>query len=145
MKRIICVLVSLVLAAGLCSCALTEESSDPALTLSMLAEEETVMVHLYSDKGEETLEVEVTDEFLSLMDGKWEKASGQGGADKVLTVTVGTQHEITYFEGGAAMIYYGFASVFEKDRCYYSVELEGELSKLYDYCAENGTVPETEE
>ena len=43
------------------------------------------------------------------------------------------------------MIYYGYATVIEKDRCYYNVTLEGELSDLYDWCLENGTVPEDEE
>ena len=77
--------------------------------------------------------------------GKWEKREGRPDSDKVLTLTVATQHEITYFEDGSVMIYYGYASVFEKDRCYFNVTLDEGIAGLYNWCRDNGTVPETEE
>lgn len=143
MKKAVAALLALIVAAGLWGCAVTEESGYET-ALKALSEAETVLVHLYCD-GEETLELEVTDELSSLIEGKWEKTSGRGGGEKELTITVGTQHEITFFDNGTAMIYYGFTSVIEKDRCYYSVALDGDFEELYDHCQENGTVPETEE
>ena len=144
MKRYISIFLAAVLAFSLSACAVPEKADDPTLTLDVLKSAEEITVHLYGEE-EKALSLEVTDELLSLTEGKWEKMSGRPDADKVLTLTVATQHEITYFEDGSVMIYYGYASVFERDRCYYTVELEGELSELYDWCEENGKVPETEE
>lgn len=143
MKRIIAILLCAVTLFALCSCALTEES-DIDTTLESLKDAEEITAHLY--KGEETsYTLEVTDELLGLVEGKWESAGGQDGGKKVLTLTVGTQHEITFFDNGVAMVYYGYASVLEKDRRYFSVDLDSELEDLYDYIEENGKVLEEED
>ena len=47
-------------------------------------------------------------------------------------------------DNGVAMVYYGYAGVLEKDRRYYTVDLEDELTKLCDYVSENGKVIEEE-
>ncbi len=143
MKRIIALILSALCAFALFGCAVTEESGSDH-TLKSLGEADEVIVHLYGDE-EKSLEVQVTKELEELLSGKWEKAAGRDGGDKVITITVGTQHEITFFDNGRAMIYYGYASVVEKDRRYYNVTLDSDIDNLYDYCVENGTVPETEE
>ncbi len=123
-------------------CAVTEETQFEN-TMEILQEAENVTVHLYKD-GEKSLQVKADDRFISFFEGEWEKASGRDRGEKVLTVTVGTQHEITFFDNGRAMIYYGKTSVVEKDRTYYSVVLDESLESLYTWCSETGTVPETE-
>ena len=143
MKKIFAVLLALSLAAGLFGCAVTEESGYEA-TMETFGDAEKITAHLYRD-GEEALEVEVTEELTGLVGGEWKETDGRSGGEKVLTLTVGTQHEITFFDNGRAMIYYGYASVIEKDRRYYNVTLDSDLDSLYNYCKENGTVPETEE
>lgn len=143
MKKIIAIVISMVMAVCLFGCAVTEETQFEN-TMKILKEAEDVTVHLYKD-GEESLLVEVNDEFVSHFEGEWEKAGGRDGGDKVLTVTVGTQHEITFFDNGRAMIYYGKTSVVEKDRTYYSVVLNESIESLYNWCLETGTVAETEE
>lgn len=145
MKKITGIILAVALLFSLSACAVPEKADDPALTMDVLKEAEEITVHLYKEKEEKSLSLEVTEELLQLTKGKWEKRSGRPDSDKVLTLTVGTQHEITFFENGEAMIYYGYATVIEKDRCYYNVTLDGELSDLYDWCLENGTVPEDEE
>lgn len=142
MKKIVAVIMAMVMALCFFGCAMTEETQYEN-TMDILKEAEDVTVHLYKD-GEESLLVEVDDEFISYFGGEWEKAGGRDGGDKVLTVTVGTQHEITFFDNGRAMIYYGKTSVIEKDRTYYSVVLDESLESFYDWCLETGTVPETE-
>ena len=144
MKRFISILLASVLLFSLSACAVPEKADDPALTMDVLKEAEEITVHLYKEKEEKSLSLEVTEELLRLTKGKWEKRSGRPDSDKVLTLTVGTQHEITFFDNGRAMIYYGKTSVIEKDRTYYSVVLDESLESFYDWCLETGTVPETE-
>lgn len=143
MKRIIAILLCAITLFALCSCALTEESDIDA-TLEALKDAEEITAHLYADE-EISYTLEVTDELCDLVSGKWEAAGGQDGGKKVLTLTVGTQHEITFFDNGVAMVYYGYANVLEKDRRYYTVALDCELDELYDYIEENGKVLEEED
>ena len=145
MKKLLSILLVSVLVFSLSACAIPEKAEDPEKTMEILSEAEEITVHLYGEKEEKTLLLEVTEELLSLTEGKWEKASSRPDGKKVLTLTVGTQHEITYFEDGSVMIYYGYASVFEKDRCYFNVTLDEGIAELYNWCRDNGTVPETEE
>ena len=145
MKKLLSILLVSVLIFSLSACAIPEQAEDPEKTMEILSEAEEITVHLYGEKEEKTLKLLVTEELLSLTEGKWEKASSRPDGKKVLTLTVGTQHEITYFEDGSVMIYYGYASVFEKDRCYFNVTLDEGITKLYNWCRDNGTVPETEE
>lgn len=143
MKKIIAALLCAITVFALCSCALTEESGIES-TLEVLKDAEKITAHVYGD-SETSYELEVTDELLALVEGKWEAAGGQGGGTKVLTLTVATQHEITFFDNGVAMVYYGYASVLEKDRRYFTVDLEENLEKLSDYVTENGKVIEDTE
>ena len=143
MKKIIAALLCAITVFALCSCALTEES-DIESTLKVLEDAKEISAHVYSDE-ETSYELKVTDELLSLVEGEWESAGGQDGGKKVITLTVATQHEITFFDNGVAMVYYGYASVLEKDRRYFTVDLEEELSKLCDYVEENGKVLVDEE
>ena len=143
MKRFIAALLCAITAFALCSCALTEES-DIESTLAVLEEAEEITAHLYSEE-ETSYELSVTDELLALVEGEWTAAGGQDGGTKVLTLTVATQHEITFFDNGVAMVYYGYAGVLEKDRRYFTVELEEDLEKLYDYIEENGKIIVDEE
>ncbi len=143
MKRIIAALLCTITLFTLCSCALTEES-DVDATLAALKDAKEITAHLYTDE-ETSYTLKVKEELLSLIEGDWKKAGGQDGGTKVLTITVGTQHEITFFDNGVAMIYYGYASVFEKDRRYFNVDLNSDLDNLYNYIEENGKVLVDEE
>ncbi|MBQ4066675.1 MAG: hypothetical protein IJD22_03405 [Clostridia bacterium] len=137
MRKLAAVLLILCMAVTSVGCALTEESGFD-YTYNTLKEAESVTVHLYGEDGEEALEVPVRDELTSLFTGEWEHASGQDGGKKTVTVTVQTQHEITFFDNGIAMIYYGYASVAEKDRCYYSVKLDGSVEEICEYAEKHG-------
>ena len=144
MKKIIAALLCAITVFALCSCALTEQS-DIENTLAILKDAEEITAHVYTS-SETSYEIEVTDELLALVEGKWETANGQAGGKKVLTLTVATQHEITFFDNGVAMVYYGYANVIEKDRRYFKVDLNESTEKLSDYITENGKViEETEE
>ncbi len=121
----------------LSGCVLTEESGYGS-TMKALEEADNVTVHLYGEEEEAAYRVPVTEELTSLLKGNWVRASGQDGGTKLLTITVSTQHEITFFDNGRAMIYYGYASVVERDRCYYTAELENELSAIEKYTDKNG-------
>ena len=89
-------------------------------------------------------DVTVTDEFISLFSGEYERSTF-GGGEKILSVTLSMQYEICFFEGDDAMIYYGFCGVFQKDRQYYSVKLDGGVTALLDYIKNNGTISDIEE
>lgn len=143
MKKLIAILLCAITLFALCSCALTEESDIDA-TLKALEKAEEITAHIYKD-GETSYTLEVTDELCGLVKGKWESAGGQNGGTKVLTLTVGTQHEITFFDNGVAMVYYGYAGVLEKDRRYYTVSLDSELDELHSYIEKNGKILEKEE
>lgn len=144
MKRIIATVLCLVLALSLFGCAVTEESGFES-TLEAIKEAEMITAYFYGDEEEPILEVEVTDELCDLMKGQWSAKDSLPEGEKVITVSLGEHHEVTFFDDGSAVIYYGFAGITEKDRCYYSVELESELSELCDWCIDHGTVPEEKE
>lgn len=93
---------------------------------------------------EEYYDVKVTDEFISLFDGEFTK-SGDFEGEKVLSVTVSMQYEITFFSSGDAMIYNGFCGVFQSDRQYYNCRLNGGIDALKDYILNNGTKLNMEE
>jgi len=135
-KRITALLLAVLCALSLFGCGVTEETGYDH-TLAALKEAEKVTVHLYG-KEEESLVVPATDELSSLMAGEWKEAAGQDGGVKLLTVTVGTQHEVTFFDNGRAMIYYGFTSVVERDRRYYEVKLEKSISDIEEYAKKHG-------
>lgn len=145
MKKVIAIFLFAAFLFSLCSCALTAES-DIDSTMAALKDAKEISAHLYKDE-ETSYSLKVTDELLvlDLVEGKWEKAGGQNGGTKVLTLTVGTQHEITFFDNGIAMIYYGYAGVFEKDRRYFSVSLDSSLEDLYSYIEDFGKIIEAEE
>lgn len=98
---------------------------------------------IYGDE-EHYYSVHVTDEFLSLFDGEFVKADRFSG-NKVLSVTLSMQYEITLFDSGDAMIYYGFCNVFQSDRQYYTFKLTNSVDALRDYITENGTTVSLED
>lgn len=150
MKKIIALILSAVAVLGLCACSagggdkkdMAEVRYNEAV--DAVKEAEKLLVHFYDNGEEKTLQIDSCKELEKNLSGTYEKASGKDGGKKILTITVGTQHEITFFDNGRAMIYYGFISVFEKDRYYYEVSLDEGFESLYNWCLENGTVPETE-
>lgn len=135
-KRIIAILLFAVLTVTLCACAVTEESGYEH-TFSEISKSEKVNVYTYKDEG--TLEIDKTEELSEKLSGNWEAVSNYKEGKKVLTISLGEHHEVTFFDNGTAVIYYGFATILEKDRCYYNVTLDSGLDDLYNWCVENGT------
>lgn len=66
-------------------------------------------------------------------------------SDKLLTVTIDMQYEMTFFENGGVMIYHGVCGVFEKDRQYYEVSSDYDVGLLIDFIKNNFSVSESEE
>ncbi len=163
MKRLTALCLVIVFAFSLVSCAMTQGIKPDAVEkrlaekaavkiegteeeMESLKDEKTVSVHLHKDKKKaKTLDLLVTDELLELFSADWKKASSKGGGNKVITFTIDVQHEVTFFDNGRAMIYYGYCSVLEKDRAYYEITLENGLESLYNYAKENGTEPVSDE
>lgn len=143
LKRIIAALLCAVMVVVLCGCALTEESGFES-TLSAIKEAESVKVYTYGD-DEKVLEIEKADVLAECLAGSWEVISSYKEGGKVLTVSLGEHHEITFFDNGTAVIYYGFATILEKDRCYYNVTLDDGLENLLDWCIENGVSQNAEQ
>lgn len=150
MKKIIALILAAITVFGLCACSVGGgDKKDMAKVryneaMDAVKDADKLLVHFYDSEEETTLEIDSCKELEKLLSGTYENVSGKDGGKKVLTVTVGTQHEITFFDNGRAMIYYGFISVFEKDRYYYEFSLDEGFENLYNWCKENGTVPETE-
>lgn len=164
MKRIACSVLAAFLAMAMSSCAHTPESTpDKIIEVLESKAEETVLeegteeeiadsirdknisVHLYKASEEKTLDLVASEELCELFKGEWKEADSKGDGEKIISFTVDTQHEITFFDNGRAMVYYGYCSVYEKDRRYFEISLDGGLDALYDFAAEHGTEPEEEE
>lgn len=137
-RRSIAVLLAFLgVLAVLSGCVRTEESGFD-YTFKALSEAEKVTVHIYNKEEEEAYRVPVTEELIKLVKGEWTPVSGQDGGKKTITLTVDTQHEITFFDNGRAMIFYGYASVVERDRCYYEAKLDGDVAKIEEYTNKHG-------
>ncbi len=164
MKKIVFVVMAVLLATALASCAYTPESTPDKIieVLESKAEEtvldegteeeieasikeKTVSVHLYKEKEEKTLELIADDALCALFEGEWKETDSKGEGEKIISFTVDTQHEITFFDNGRAMVYYGFCTIFEKDRRYFEISLDGGVDALYNFAKEHGIESEEEE
>lgn len=146
MKRIIIFAAALLCAAScfaLSGCSASKQC-EPDELLDAVEAADKVDACIYDD-GDVMLELDAGRELRELMNGDWQKADGRPNGKKVVSVTVATQYEVCFFDDGAAMIYYGYCGVFQKDRQYYKVTLKGELDELVEYIRENGTEIEDEE
>lgn len=142
MKKIVLFVLAAAMTLTFCSCA-----KNPLCTLDAAKEkvlaEETVIVCIYADEKSYEIDADAVKDMLS---GEWTEASRKEGADKVLSVTVGVQYEICFFEDGSAMIYSGLAGIFRRDRAYYEVKLEKSLDEICKAVREGGKeVEEAEE
>ena len=97
----------------------------------------SVTACIYGD-DEQYYNVKVDDGFIFHFYGQFAKADSFSGK-KVLSVTLSMQYEITFFDSGDAMIYYGFCNVFQSDRQYYKFKLNDGLDSLREYIIKNGT------
>ena len=146
---LICLIIS---CAAFCGCSASEECEYESLIAALrevrdavpdedMDEEEAEGINnitacVYGDE-EEYYELKVTDDFIALFDGEFTKSDSYEGK-KILSVTVGMQYEITFFEGSDAMIYYGFCGVFQSDRQYYKYKLTDGVSALREFIISNG-------
>ena len=144
MKRITAGILALILCLSLFGCTVTEESGYES-SIKAMSEAEEITVYLYNEEETIGLNLEVEDELTELLKGEWEAVNSPVDGNKVITLSMGEHHEITLFDSDSAVIYYGFAGILEKDRCYYKVALDSDISELYDYCKQNGTALEAEE
>ncbi len=134
MKRFGCFILALAICAVMCSCAANPKCEYGEIS-SALKEADQVYAYVYSENMGYDIDA---DGLYDMINGKWEKISMPDEFEKVLSITVGTQYEICFFEGGKAMVYSGYAGVFERDRQYYSCEINEELGEICSYIVENG-------
>lgn len=132
------VLAILCITAVFSGCASTIQSESDSLA-EAVKDTETVSACLYSE-DEDVLILSGGNMLADMIAGDWQKRSGIGDGEKVLSVTVSTQYEVCFFDDGTAMIYYGYCGVFEKDRQYFDVSLDAGLDALLGYVKENGIV-----
>lgn len=131
----------LVSALLLCGCGTTRQCEYDSF-VSALKNEDTVTACVYGD-GDVYYKVKTDGGFCDFFDGEYEKSSFNN-SKKLLSVTVSMQYEICFFEDDCAMIYYGFCGVFDSDRQYYTVKLQGGTAALIEYITQNGTVTDQE-
>lgn len=141
MKKIICLMLGLVMAALLVSCA-ANPRCEYETAIEALAVSEEPTAYIAEDDEEYTVDGKALAEMIS---GKWEKSGKPDDFDKIVAVTVDTQYEVCFFEGDGAIVYCGYAGVFQRDRQYYKCELDSELGDICEYIRENGEVLEREE
>lgn len=100
-----------------------------------LAEAQWVRCYVYEDESSYEIDGGAV---ATLISGEWEKCGRPDSFHKALSVTVGTQYEIGLFADGKAIVYCGYAGVFEKDRQYYSYSIESSMDDVAAYLRENG-------
>jgi hypothetical protein len=114
-------------------------AKNPRCTLDAAKEkmnaEESVIAYVYDDEKSYEVKSDVLEKMLS---GEWKEASRDGDAKKVLSVTVGVQYEVCFFEDGSAMIYSGLAGILQRDRAYYEVKLDVSLEEMCNMIRESG-------
>lgn len=141
MRKFIIASLIVSLTVAMASCAANPRCEWYAVHSELAEAEEEVYAYVYGeDKGYE-IDGKVLSDMLS---GKWEKGSRPEG-EKLLSVTVGTQYEICLFENGQAMVYCGYAGILEKDRSYYTYEIDEKVEDICTYIMNNGTEVELEE
>ena len=108
-----------------------------------LKKEDFPGVNAYLYASDETYRLIPDETFLGLFTGTWTEGK-RTGADKVLSLTVGTQFEVCFFADGSAMIYYGFAGIFERDRTYYTFSPDENVTAMIEWIETNGVAVEAE-
>lgn len=73
---------------------------------------------------------DINNELFDLLPKTLDKTNFVNRNDKILSLTIGMQYEITFFSDGGAMIYYGYCGVFQKDRQYYICESGYDITSL---------------
>ena len=135
MRRFLTVLTLFACVFGLSACAANARCEHEAISAE-LGEADEVVCYIYeSEKSYAVSGVSIAD----MVDGEWKKTSKPVELDKVLSVTVSSQYEYCFFADGSAMIYSGYAGVFEKDRQYYSCKINANLEDICKFIVENGT------
>ena len=133
MKRIIASMICLA-AILLASCSGNPKCEFDAVS-EALKVSDSVRCYVYSD--DESYEISGS-ELSGMIEGTWEASGKPGNFDKILSLTVSTQYEIGFFEGGTAIIYSGYAGVLEKDRQYYTCSLNKSFDEIIGYVKANG-------
>ncbi len=134
MKRIACVLMGLVMSVLLCACAANPKCEYDA-ALSELKAAEDMYTYVYADGKGYTIDGADIAEMIS---GEWTKSSRSKDMEKIISFTIGTQYEICIFEGESAIIYCGYAGVFQSDRQYYSCKISADLKDICEHVRTNG-------
>ena len=115
MKKIILFVLAAAMAVSLCACA-----KNPRCTLDAAKEKmsaaEKVVAYVYEDEKSYEVAPEILEELLT---GEWTEDGRTSGAKKIISVTIGDQYELCFFEDGSAMIYSGLAGILQRDRAYY--------------------------
>lgn len=134
MKRLTYILMAIIMSALLCACASNPRCEyDEAIAELKAAED--MYTYVYADeKGYSIDGVEIAE----MLSGEWTKTSRPKDMEKIVSFAVGTQHEICIFEGDAAIIYCGYAGVFQSDRQYYSCKISADVEDICEYVRANG-------
>ena len=135
--RLLCgVLCALLILSGCAATPQTEHEN----TLFAVRDADALEAYLYDT--DKTMEFAPTEEFCDLLSGDWKPAegtaAGRGKGAKVLSLILDTQYEICFFDDGAAMIYYGYAGIFERDRQYFTFSSPQNVEKMVNYIKEHG-------
>ena len=134
MKKIISLFIVLALCVALSACGANPKCEYDA-AMEALSEAEEVYSYVYAEEKGYTLEGEALAEMIS---GEWVKTARPDNMEKIVSFTIGTQYEICIFEGDSAIIYCGYAGVFQSDRQYYSCKTAVDVEDICKYVAENG-------
>ena len=134
MKRVLSLIMISVMCALLCACA-ANPKCEYGEAITALSKAEDVYCYVYAEEKGYSLDGEALSEMLG---GEWEKSSRPADMNKVISFTIGTQYEMCIFEGESAIIYCGYADVFESDRQYYSCKISTDVNDICKYVVENG-------
>ncbi len=134
MKRLVCGVIALIICVSLCACGANPKCEYEA-AFSALNDAEEVYTYIYADEKGYSLDGEALAEMVS---GEWTESARPKNMDKIISFTIGTQYEICIFEGESAIIYCGYAGVFESDRQYYSCKLTDDIKDICEYVRANG-------
>lgn len=132
-------LLTLALTLLFSGCSATIET-EPASVIEQLGTLDVAQAYIYD--SDVTMEFPMEDAFLSLFSGEWTPKGGGASGEKVLSVVVGTQYEICFFDDGTAMIYYGYTGILERDRQYYQFAPAENVEKMVQYIEDAGSVYE---
>ncbi len=141
MKRLACILMALVMSALLCACASNPRCEyDAAIEELKAAEKVNAYIYEHYADGEEYTTCYTVDGagLAEMIGGEWEKSSRPKNMNKEVSITIGTQYEICIFEDDSAIIYCGYAGVFESDRQYYALKTSVDTREVCKYVSENG-------